>query len=300
MPDLDPLPNRPRVPVFTPRTGDYAAMVGRAKHRRRRHLAGAGAGFAGVAVVVAIATGGAGGTFGLEPVRPATTGVHAAGETPAPSATPEPSETPTATTAPGETAAAPNDPAGPTEAAQPAGSAAPGDPGDEQPDDQPPPRATAPVVVRDEVANDTTKVCDTDPSVVTAAGWCLRYDGPASVRAGDNHVYRSLLCRTVGRGAATVTFQTEQQVDFRVTGPNGREEWHWAGGWTFPPNETRVTVPEGRCARWTVQWDATGDDGDLVRPGSYSISPDILVSDWGEGTSGAMVVSSIYDLEITS
>lgn len=292
MPELDPLPRRPRPPSFAPRTGDYAAVVGRAKRRRRKHLSGAGAGLAGVLAVVALTTGGAG-TIGLRPVEPVTSPGGATYETGAPeeSAAPDPRPAPS-----------------PEKSGEPAPdeSPAPGDepdaevtidPGPLDPGEDPhPPAAVRPVFVREIVPNDPGKVCETDPSFVTPTGWCLRYDGPSVVQVGVVHEYRLYVCRHLGRGPGTLTFGTEQQIDFRVTSGDSRVEWTWAGGYRFPKQETKVTVAEGRCVRWTVEWDATGNDGDPMRAGAYSFSPDLDDVDWGSGMYAS--ASTAYPLEI--
>lgn len=290
MPELDPLGRPPRRPSFTPRTGDFDAMVGRARRRRRHHYQVAGAGLASVLAVVAFVSANGAGSVGLDPVEPLT-GVTASPST-APSPEPTPEEPPASEPPEEEQAGAPSE--------EPTGEPAPGFHPAPPPTATPYPAAPSrprPAVTRDEVANDPAKICDTDPSFVTATGWCLRYDGPALVQAEVPHEYRLLACRSAGRGAATLTFETEQQVDF-VVSQGERQEWHWSGGYEFPRNETRVSVAEGRCARWIVGWDATGDDGDPLRPGEYWISPYLLPSDWGAGT-GGMSVASAYDLEVT-
>ena len=297
MPELDPLGRPPRRPSFAPRSGDFDAMVGRAKRRRRRHYQAAGAGLAGVLAIVAVASVNGAGSVGLDPVQPAT-GVTASPSTaPSPVPTASPSETPSE-----EPGASPSEEPDAPPSGEP--SPAPGEWHTEAPpsydaDEEPHrPARSRPVFVRDDVANDPAKVCDTDPSFVTAAGWCLRYDGPSRVQSEVPNEYRLLACRhQPGRGGATLTFDTEQQVDFVVT-QGQREEWHWSAGYAFPRRETTVRVEEGRCARWTVVWDGTGDDGDPLRAGSYWISPYLMPSDWGAGT-GAMGVGSAYEVEIT-
>lgn len=294
MPDFEPLPRRPRAPVFEPRTGDFAVVVGKAKHRRRRHLGAAGAGVAGLAAVVALSTGGAGGTFGLDPAPPAA-GVTAPPETPAPSESPEPE--PTASPDPEGSAA----PGGEEEPGPNGGPAT--EPGETPIDDGPlrpdRPLRARPVFVRDDIAKSPTMVCDTDLGVlVPAAGWCLHYDGPSTAQIGVEIPYRLLACRHIGRGGATLTFDTEQQVEFEVTGSGGRREWHWSADYPFPQRKNTVRVEDGRCARWTIEWDAIGDDGDYLRPGGYSFSPTLSPSDWGAGT-GPMAVGAAYGLTLT-
>ncbi|HWL35885.1 MAG TPA: BsuPI-related putative proteinase inhibitor [Frankiaceae bacterium] len=299
MPELDPLPQRPRVPVFAPRTGDYAAVVGRAHHRRRRHLASAGAGVAGVAVLVALTTGGAAGSFGLDPVQPAK-GIEAPEESPVPgeSPTPEPSEEPTA--GPGESEE-PGENGGPEESPEPQEEPRPSesdvviDPGPGG--DDPPPPARKPYVLREDVPMQTAQ-CETDAGPAAAAGWCFRYEGLASVRAGEVHPYRMSVCRHLGRGTGTLKFAGEQQVDFVVQG-NGRDEWRWSGGYEFGKAPTEVKVAESRCVRWTVTWDGTDDFGEHVRPGQYQMSPDLKVTDWGDAIGGSTSYGFGYPLEVT-
>jgi hypothetical protein len=298
MSELDPLPQRPRVPVFAPRTGDYAAVVGRAQHRRRRHLAGAGAGVAGVAVLVALTTGGAGGSFGLDPVQPAT-GVVAPEESAAPGESPtlaptgSPSAEPSAT--PGETGA-PGESTGPREEPRPSESEVRIDPDD--PDHTVPPRVTEkPYVLREDVEMVASR-CEPDGAAPAATGWCFYYDGPASVRAGDAHPYRINVCRLPGRGARTLRYDGEQQVDF-VVGNNTRDEWRWSGGYDFGTDPTEVTVNESRCSRWTVTWDGTDAYGEHVRPGEYTMSPELKVSDWGDAINNGTSYGFGYALEVT-
>ncbi len=292
MPELGPLPRRPRAPVLQPRDGDYLGVVDRARHRRRRHLGATGAGVAGAAAVLAFAISHGGGTYGLQPVSPpAGVGRQVHGD---PTAPPESPNSDPGPASPSATADAGRDggSAGPGEATDPGDVAGPvpGEPGGTAA-----PPHVRPVVVRDDVADDPTSVCDTDPSIVTATGWCLRYVGPRTIRTGSTHTYRVLACRSVGRGTATLTFSTEQQVDFRVYTPY-RTEWHWSQDYPFPKRESTVTVADSRCARWSVTWDSVGDDGDAVPPGSYTFSPDVLVSDWGTG--GAMSVGTAYTFTI--
>ena len=292
MPELDPLPRRPRPPSFAPRTGDYAAVVGRAKRRRRKHLSGAGAGLAGMFVVVALATGG-GSTVGLRPVEPVTSPGGTTYETGAPeeSATPDPEVTPSPEKS-GEPApdgsAAPGEVPGPEETIDPG----PLDPGE----DPHPPAVTRPVFVRDEVADDTTRVCTVPATFVASTGWCLHYSGPSLVQIGVVHEYRLEVCRQAGRGTGTLTFPTEQQIDFQVTSGDQRVEWSWVGRYRFPRKETAVSAAEGRCVRWTVQWDATGNDGDPMRAGTYQFVPHLTHVDWGSGASGSVGMSA--ELEI--
>lgn len=301
MPELDPLPQRPRVPDFAPRTGDYAAVVGRAQHRRRRHLAGAGAGVAGVAVLVALTTGSAGGSFGLDPVQPAT-GVIAPeespvpGESPTPEPTAEPSETPGETEAPGESGA-PEESRAPRDEPRPSESAVVIDfDGDtDHPED--PPQRSKPYVLREDVAMETSR-CETDTGPAAAGGWCMYYDGPESVRAGDVHPYRMHVCRHLGRGTGTLRYEGEQQVDFTVEG-GGRTEWRWSGGYAFGKDPTQVEVGEGRCARWTVAWNGADAYGEHVRAGEYRMVPDLLVTHWGDALSGATAYGFSYPLEVT-
>lgn len=299
MPELDPLPHRPRVPVFAPRTGDYAAVVGRAHHRRRRHLASAGAGVAGVAVLVALTTGSAGGSFGLDPVQPAT-GIQAPEESPVPgeSPTPEPSEEPTAAPGseePGENGG-PGESPEPQEEPRPTESAVRIDPDD--PDRTVPPRITEkPYVLREDVAMETSR-CEPDAGPAAATGWCFYYDGPATVRAGDTHPYRMNVCRLPGRGTGTLTYDGEQQVDFAV-GDSTREEWRWSGGYVFGTDQTEVTVNESRCSRWTVTWDGTDAYGEHVRAGEYTMSPELRVADWGDALGNGTSYGFGYPLEVT-
>jgi Intracellular proteinase inhibitor len=293
MPELDPLPRPPRPPVLAPRTGDFAEVVTRARHRRRGRYGAAGASMAGLVAVVALAASHSGGTYGLEPAPPAATTVTGGDASPAPSPTASPADT----TPPSATAtAAPGDTTGDGTYGGSGGTPAPGevtiDPGEPLPGAA----AVRPVVVRDEIAYDATVVCDSDPSVVSATGWCLRYAGPTTAQQGVDQTYRVLACRHPGRGAATLTFPTEQQVEFSVYDYD-RTEWHWSADYPFPKRQTSVTVGEARCARWSVHWDTTGDDGDPVAPGQYSLSPDVLASDWGDGV--AMSYGTAIDLTIT-
>jgi hypothetical protein len=297
MPDLDPLPGRPRVPDFRPRTGDYATVVGRAKGRRRRHLTAASAGAAGVAVVVALSVGGGGGSFGLKPVEPALPGTTSApAAPPAASPTAEPQPEPENTATPATTTP---DPEGPGASEEPSPAPVPVESpvsaGPDEPHGHPLP-VPPPVVVKDFIRNPATELCDSDPSLLSGAGWCLRYQGPAQVASGTVHEYRTLACRPAGRGDGVLRFDTAQEVEF-VVRYGEREEWRWSGGYKFPKDRHDVAVDEGYCARWTIEWDATGDDGDPLRPGTYSMSP--YVATVFEGNGLWMSTASAYSLEVT-
>jgi hypothetical protein len=283
MPELDPLPHRPSAPVLRPRTGDFDGVVSRAKHRRRRHTGLAGAGVAGgVAVAAVVLLGHAQVPYGLRPAPPVAsigghpTGSHATAAT-KPGAVPGATQ-PTpgaggggAPRGTGATTAAPGDGHGPVVAAPvPAGGGAAGA------------AARRPVFVRDDVPNDT-EVCDTDPSIVTATGWCLRYEGPDVAHLGETYAYRMYACRHVGRGAQTLTFHDEGQVDIRVRN-NDRTLWRWSHGWKFPAHRNTVRVADGRCARWTMTWNTVADDRKPIVPGDYSVDVDFDVDDWGNGT----------------
>lgn len=298
MPELDPLPGRPRVPDFTPRTGDYAAVVGRAKNRRRKHLGAAGAGMAGVAAVVALSAGAGGGTFGLQPVQPAAPGYSVSGPSPSPEESPSPAPSQAAAT---RQPARPGDPAPPPASPAPEPGRAEPDPGEEAVDDgprgeEPRPLAVRPVFVRDTVPYNAVGSCWTDPSVVAATGWCLGYDGPERVRVGDVHTYRVLACRVPGRGAKALRFASEQQIDFRLLGNEGETEWQWSAGYPFPRNKTSVEVADSACARWSVEWDATKNDGTPLAVGHYSMNPDVLAPLSDEII---MATGTAYSFEVT-
>ncbi|HVF05775.1 MAG TPA: hypothetical protein VNA20_13115 [Frankiaceae bacterium] len=291
MPDLDPLPRRPRPPVLAPRTGDYPGVVRRARRRRARQAGAAGAGVTSVLAVVLLAGGSGAGTFGLDPLPPAAS---VPGE-PATTSSPGESPAPDPTAAPAEEH--PEEPAGtaspepePEPEPEPSGVAAepePTEPAGEEPQRDPHrPAPSRPVLARDEVGYDSIAGCAASP-FLAESGWCVVYQGHDEVAVGRSYEYRLLACRPTGRGAGTVRFDTEQQVELAVAAGNGRVEWTWSRGYEFPRAEVTVGVPEGRCGRWTVTWDVTRTDGDPLRAGTYWISPSLLVTDWGDGQAWA-------------
>jgi hypothetical protein len=280
MPELDPLPHRPSAPVFRPRTGDFDGVVSRARHRRRRHTGVAGASVVGgVAVAAFVLLGHAQVPYGLRPAQPVAsvggypTGGHpTAARQPAPGAT-QPASGAGGGVAPrgtGATTAPPGEGHGPV-------AVPPAPVGDTAP------LRTKPVFVRDDVANDTA-VCDSDPSLVTATGWCLRYAWPAVAHLGETTTFRVYACRHIGRGAQTLTFRDDQQVEFTV-GTYGRTLWRWSQGWKYPAHRNTVRVAEGRCARWTVTWRTVADDHRPIAPGGYNVNVNVDTNDWGEGPS---------------
>jgi hypothetical protein len=298
MPDLDPLPRRPRPPVLAPRTGDLAEAVHRAKRRRRRHLGATASGAAGLALLVALTGGHPIGTSTLEPLPPATGGGYDTTTTPSPAPAAEPTPDPED----------PAEPGGSGEPGQgdpePGGEPAPEEPGDpdrEDPADPrdehaplPAPPAARPVAVRDEVAHPGAD-CDSATTTLTADGWCLISDSPSVVRSGEVRQYRVLACRIVGRGAGVLGFRTEQEVEFAVI-DSDRVYWSWSNDYPWPEAPHELRVPDGRCARWTVDWDTRGNDGRLLAPRQYSLNPMVEAASWGGVLDGAYGMA--YGLEI--
>ncbi len=271
MPDLPPLPPAPSRPVIVPRTGDLPVVYWRAS-RRRRAQAGATAVVASSALFALVAMSAyGGGTSSLHTVDPAGPGGSVASGPPAAAAAAPPG------------AAAPS--TAPSPAPLPAESPEPEEsPGGSSPapeaDRSAQPARPRPVVRRDDVPLDPSLCERTDlPPVTESDGWCLVFPGnPFVVTSGEARDYALLACRETGRGTGTLRFSTEQQVDF-VVERNYRREWHWSAGYPFAARPTGVDVAEGRCARWTVTWDTTGDDGDLLPPAEYEMSALLLQED---------------------
>jgi hypothetical protein len=292
MPDLDGLPRHPRPPVFAPRTGDFAAVVAKAKHRRRTHLGASGAGLAGLVAVFALAVSHGAGTYGLQPAPPAAVvGTSRHGQASATPAAPD-------TAVVDGTASRPGGRTGGGITGTTAGGtvATPAPGGGTAPRGQVP----RPVVVRDDVLKPFGDLCDTDPSSITATGWCLWFDEPGYVKTGGDAAFVIMACRYQGTGAKTLKYFTDQQIDFEIdSDSNGSHQvWKWSHGYTFPKHETTVTVGDGRCARWTVHWNTTGNDGVRLKPGQYWLAPSLLPYDWGGMSIG--YDAGMYGIEVTA
>lgn len=257
MPDLDPLPT-PRRPALPPREGDWDDMTRRVGRRRRARLAAAG-GMAAATVAIAVlvsvtspdldrlvadpVTSGSASPTAAETVPPPTPespSPVAPPTSPAPGATSEPVAEPSATAAPSPTAEPTSEPSGP-------------------------PHAT---MRRTEVAFEATRGCT--PGSGEGPGWCVRVPPNATAQAGDPRDYVLDYCRLTGSGAATITFHSVYEIWFHVA--RGSDPVYVYGDETWSPATHSTVVRAGRCARWTLTWDATDEDGLPLRPGDYDVS----------------------------
>lgn len=272
MPDLPPLPPRPRPPLIEPRSCDLAEVLAGARTRRHRRQVFGGAMLSTLLLA----------TFAVALTRSATdarVGLVPAGPRPRSAATSPPAAGPVEQDSiprrgtgvvppalPQPTAVLPS--TLPGEEPEPTGTpvAEPTWPSDPEPTPDPRP---APEVRRSDVAYDPTRTCD--QTFELDRGWCLRMLGPFAVTSGERESYRFEICRLAGAG--TIDFATDQEIDLYVG--NGDDEWSWAHGWQFTGPAHRLTVAASRCARWTLEWDTRSNDGDLLPPGGYSISPHV-------------------------
>jgi hypothetical protein len=119
-------------------------------------------------------------------------------------------------------------------------------------------------------------LCQEDPTAA-AAGWCLRYTGPATARRGHPVALSQALCRLGTHPAATVTFRTTREALLSVSG--GAADWAAGQGERYTSPGRTVTVPPGTCLVWTSSWDTRGRDGFLVTPGTYDVAAGVESTD---------------------
>jgi hypothetical protein len=88
-------------------------------------------------------------------------------------------------------------------------------------------------------------------------GWCARYGGPGTVRAGATALFRFEVCRTAST-TGDIVFTGERELEFALERPSQRAD---AGGYTSRPGSGPhyVTVAPGSCAEWGAPWGVPAD-----------------------------------------
>ncbi len=133
---------------------------------------------------------------------------------------------------------------------------------------------------REVVADRPGEACDvpTGPGIPVPDGddgWCFRFDHPATVTSGSVTTFVVEGCRPDGSGDRTVRFDEGPQLVLQV-GKDADPEPGWLG-WVGEQSggPVDVTVPDGSCLRWSVDWHGRFQDGDPAEPGSYVTEVDV-------------------------
>lgn len=272
----EPLPPGlpPRISPPSAPQRSFAAAIGTAASRRRRRFAGV-SGTALALLLTATAVTLLPTDAGGDRLSVAESGALDASAAPG-SPAPEQSQPP-ATSAP----AAPTPE--PDESEEPTAAPAPQEPGPQQtaeaerPDEEPEPSAAPPAPAAEPEVGPPSEVvamrsgqsCD-GSGPTPAQGWCSYYDGALQGRSGETVVLATNVCRLPGQAAGRLTTPDGEHTRFAV----GRQStstpvWDWRTGRRFRPEATTFVVDAGRCVRWFVSWNVTGNAGQALAPGEY-------------------------------
>ncbi|HVE74577.1 MAG TPA: BsuPI-related putative proteinase inhibitor [Mycobacteriales bacterium] len=274
------LPDRAAVPAFSAREQGYVEAQAVARRRRRRQLgyAGGGATMLSAVLIGALLLPGQGGLQVLGPAsNPAPTGTGEPSSGPGSS---DVSPTPTTSTAPGPIPTfgllphpasprpEPSETAQPDPNASPDPDASPGGTADEQPLAGPEPTLTT---------YDPSRPCASFTDRTDTAGYCIYYDGQLKAAAGSVAHLAAAICRLPGQGPGSLRSANGQYAEFRIS-VNGEDYvWSWGKGRRFARESRTFTLAEGRCLRFAVTWDLTGDDGRALPAGDYWLDARPLV-----------------------
>jgi hypothetical protein len=108
-----------------------------------------------------------------------------------------------------------------------------------------------------------------DDATDAAAGWCVRYVGPDTVRRGHTTALSGEVCRRSGAAAATLRFTSGREIDMSVTDGAGSVFWQAGEGVHYASPGATVTVGSGQCLVWSSSWDTRDRNGLHVPPGTY-------------------------------
>lgn len=119
------------------------------------------------------------------------------------------------------------------------------------------------------------------PPVVNPSeeSWCTSVDW---VDAGATVTLVFQVCHDVEvenpnpNSSRSLVFRTRQEADLRITDNDGNAVWQWSKGQRFPRYATgadkAITVKQGYCHQWWVNWDRTDEAGVALETGSYKLS----------------------------
>ncbi len=273
MPDSIPgLPDPVAAPSFPVDDQGYAGSRAAATRRRRRQLALAGGGATTLSAMLvgALLLPGPGGPQVLGPAQPSVPITEPSG-TATSRPTPRPgSPTPSASGVPGPLATVlgalsrPSRSPAPTASPRPAMTPSPGsrpapaNPG--EPISGPEPTVTS---------YDDSRACD-GSGPTAANGWCSYYDGERQAARGTEAVLAAAVCRRPGQGPGTLRADDGEYAGFFAATRSDGVVWSWAHGKRFETEPHAFAVAEGRCLRFAVVWDLSGNDGQALPAGSYN------------------------------
>ena len=81
-----------------------------------------------------------------------------------------------------------------------------------------------------------------------------------------------LSVRNRSSSSQTLTFNTSQQSNFAVLDSGtATEVWTWALGQSFSQSTTSLTIAAGQTQTFTVTWNQTDDNQQLVPSGAYEV-----------------------------
>ncbi|MDP3712416.1 MAG: hypothetical protein Q8R60_08025 [Mycobacteriales bacterium] len=271
---------------FPVRPGGADAVLAAARVRRlRRALASGGAALALTAVpLVVVASAGAPRNDSLVAVSPTVTSQPA--EAPA-SASPSASASSSdPTPSPPSSAASPtSSPPAVPEASEDTESPVISRPATTP---RPPRQSAAAPVTRSSSTIETVDLCDGGLTDATSS-WCARYTGPATARRGQSVLLSFELCRYPTAGDATISYDSELEVDAYV-GSYDTPDWRAGQGIAYSATPHSEVLRAGSCIVWSSPWDTRGADGFLVVPGEYSFSGSANAVQGLPGASGSFRV----------
>jgi len=81
-----------------------------------------------------------------------------------------------------------------------------------------------------------------------------------------------LSVRNRSNSSQTLAFNTVQLFNMVVLDSGtATEVWSWSQGQSFSPNSSSLTVKAGQTQTFTVTWNQTGDNGQLLPVGNYEV-----------------------------
>jgi hypothetical protein len=99
--------------------------------------------------------------------------------------------------------------------------------------------------------------------------WCTKAN---EVPAGTYYRLSLTVCHSV-TGAGDLHVHRKDPVEFKVLDiAHNDTVWTFSLGQRVVPKNQTVTVNQGECVVWSVDWDGLDDFGDEPPPGSYSVT----------------------------
>ena len=118
---------------------------------------------------------------------------------------------------------------------------------------------------------DNTEPCS-DLSGRAATGWCIQVNGPFSGRTARPTSLSISLCRLPGVGASA-HFSGTLEADFglQTSSPDHKQLWQYAHQHPNRTDNHSYQVNAGACLTWTTTWRVVADNGQPVKPGTYTL-----------------------------